>query len=88
MRKTLLLMILISAQSVFADWAENYPVGSDFPEISTEDQTKQVCHSFIKDGNIQYLNDCTHKLAGQTIEIPDWEMKSRCDVDVVGEPND
>ena len=31
-----------------------------------------VCHSFITDGNIQFLNDCTHDLAGQTIEIPQW----------------
>jgi hypothetical protein len=42
MRNAVLLMILIFAQPVFADWAENYPVGSDFPEISAEDQTKQV----------------------------------------------
>lgn len=27
------------------------------------------CHSFIKDGMIQYLNDCTHKLAGKTVEM-------------------
>jgi len=32
-----------------------------------------VCHSFIREGQIQYLNDCTHKLAGQTVAIPDWE---------------
>lgn len=31
------------------------------------------CHSFIKDGKIQFLADCTHKLAGQTVEIPDWD---------------
>lgn len=31
------------------------------------------CHSFITDGKIQYLDDCTHKLAGQTIELPDIE---------------
>ena len=31
----------------------------------------RVCHSFIKDGKIQFLNDCTHELAGNTIEIPD-----------------
>lgn len=30
-----------------------------------------VCHTFIRDGNIQYLGDCTHKLAGQTIPLPD-----------------
>lgn len=28
-----------------------------------------ICHSFIKNGKIQYLFDCTHKLKGQTIEM-------------------
>lgn len=32
-----------------------------------------VCHSFVTDGKIQFLSDCTHALAGQTVEIPDWE---------------
>lgn len=27
------------------------------------------CHSFIRDGKIQFLNDCTHESAGQTIEL-------------------
>jgi len=35
--------------------------------------TCTVCHSFIKNGNIQYLNDCTHKLAGQTIPLPELD---------------
>lgn len=30
-----------------------------------------ICHSFITDGKIQYLSDCTHELAGQMIELPD-----------------
>jgi len=29
------------------------------------------CHSFVTDGNIQFLDDCTHALAGQTVPIPD-----------------
>jgi hypothetical protein len=33
---------------------------------------KVVCHSFITDGTIQFLNDCTHALAGQTVPLPDW----------------
>ncbi|MEH6477690.1 MAG: DUF6527 family protein [Sneathiella sp.] len=35
---------------------------------------KQRCHSFVKDGKIQFLNDCFHELAGQTVELPehDW----------------
>lgn len=31
-----------------------------------------VCHSFISDGNIQFLSDCTHELAGKTVPIPEW----------------
>ena len=29
------------------------------------------CHTFIKDGNIQYLEDCEHILKGQTIPLPE-----------------
>lgn len=29
------------------------------------------CHIFVTDGKIQYLNDCTHELAGKTIEMED-----------------
>lgn len=31
-----------------------------------------VCHSFVTDGKIQFLGDCTHALKGQTVEIPEW----------------
>lgn len=30
-----------------------------------------VCHSFVTDGNIQFLGDCTHELAGQTVPLPE-----------------
>ena len=29
-----------------------------------------LCHSFVTDGQIQFLGDCTHKLAGQTVPLP------------------
>ena len=32
-----------------------------------------ICHSFIRDGMIQYLNDCTHHLKGMTVKMVDWE---------------
>lgn len=38
-----------------------------------EQLTKHVCHSYVKDGTIQFLSDCTHKLAGQTVEILEYE---------------
>ena len=31
-----------------------------------------VCHSFVVDGQMQMLGDCTHALAGQTVPIPPW----------------
>lgn len=32
---------------------------------------KRVCHSFVTDGKIKYLGDCTHQYKGQTIDLPD-----------------
>lgn len=29
------------------------------------------CHSFVKAGRIEFLNDSTHPMAGQTAELPD-----------------
>lgn len=34
---------------------------------------KLICHSFVCEGKIQFLSDCTHKLASQTIELPDMD---------------
>lgn len=33
------------------------------------------CHSFVTDGKIQFLSDCTHELAGQTVDLPEWECE-------------
>jgi hypothetical protein len=32
------------------------------------------CHSFVRDGRIEFLSDCTHELAGQTVNIPDLDI--------------
>ncbi len=31
-----------------------------------------ICHSFVRAGHIEFLADCTHDLAGQTVPIPLW----------------
>lgn len=31
-----------------------------------------VCHSFVRDGRIEFLPDCTHELAGQTVDLPEF----------------
>lgn len=30
-----------------------------------------ICHSFVRDGCIEFLGDCTHALAGQTVDLHD-----------------
>lgn len=42
----------------------------------TNEDKQQVCHSFVRDGKIQFLSDCTHNLAGKTIDVPDWNPES------------
>lgn len=34
---------------------------------------ERVCHSFIKDGQIQFMDDSTHALRGQTVALPPYE---------------
>lgn len=36
-----------------------------------------VCHSFVTNGQILFLQDCTHELAGQTVDIPDYPTKEQ-----------
>lgn len=33
---------------------------------------KPRCHLFLHAGKLQFLNDCEHKLAGQTVDLPDY----------------
>lgn len=44
----------------------------DGSDAGTDGAPPAVCHSFVTDGRIQFLGDCTHALAGQTVDLPDW----------------
>jgi hypothetical protein len=33
------------------------------------DPTPRVCHSYVRAGAIQFFGDCTHALAGQTVQL-------------------
>ena len=43
------------------------------PSISVTWGNDKLCHSFIVDGKIRYLKDCTHEFAGKTIDMEDIE---------------
>ncbi len=32
---------------------------------------EKICHSYVRDGMIWFLDDCTHDLAGQTVPLPE-----------------
>lgn len=39
---------------------------------------RPLCHSFVRSGQWQFLGDCEHALAGQTVPmvpLPDWLVK-------------
>jgi hypothetical protein len=35
-----------------------------------------ICHSYVRDGYIQFLPDSSHKLTGLTVPIPDFPPES------------
>jgi hypothetical protein len=53
----------------WCDWNREHPEGPTF--------RCGVCHSFVRDGQIQFLGDCTHRLVGQTVPLPPWPEAGR-----------
>lgn len=44
-------------------------------QLTTWGTLDMRCHTFITDGQIQFLDDCTHPLKGRTVPLPplpDW----------------
>lgn len=55
-------------------WNESLDKPTFTPSLLVfKDDPERRCHSFVTNGRIQFLTDCHHKLAGQTVELPDWE---------------
>lgn len=44
----------------------------DGADAGTDGAPPAVCHSFVTDGQMRFLGDCTHALAGQTVPIQPW----------------
>ena len=38
-----------------------------------EERAPRRCHSFVRDGRIEYLDDCTHAMKGQTVDLPEFD---------------
>lgn len=65
----------VFSPSLLVTWSEWTPNGAPADQGVW---VNHVCHSFIgcngaQPGQIIFLGDCTHPLAGQTVDIPQWE---------------
>lgn len=53
---------------------KNWPTEDEQARIMAGEHVEMkqfVCHSFVNDGRIQFLDDSTHHLKGQTVELLD-----------------
>lgn len=67
------------------DWNGDLQHPTLKPSINTHHPMGGICHSYITEGQIQYLEDCTHSFAGKTLDLedlPDWFINE------VGDPDD
>jgi len=56
-------------------WNEDFEKPTVKPSILMDmrGEDPKRCHSFVTDGKIRFLGDCSHNLKGRTVEIPDWD---------------
>lgn len=69
-----------SGHTINKSW--QYDGNKDLPTISPsvlltgttrEGEVYSRCHSFVKQGKIQFLDDCLHDMKGQTVDLPEIE---------------
>lgn len=59
------------------EWNDSYEAPTITPSIVIGHQDRDgnrvvECHSWVRDGRIEFLSDSAHKLAGQTVDLPEW----------------
>jgi hypothetical protein len=76
-----MLPVNTSLKSPSWSWDGNLELPTLSPSILTRGgvDLEQVCHSFLQAGVFDFLNDCTHSLAGQRVpmlDLPSWVQDS------------
>lgn len=41
--------------------------------MCNRDNPESRCHSYVRDGKIEFLGDCFHDLKNTTVELPEYE---------------
>jgi hypothetical protein len=64
----------MNSQNATWGWNGSMDKPTFTPSINcNKDEPEHRCHSFVRDGKIQFLGDCFHALKGQTVQLPEWE---------------
>ena len=53
------------------DWNNSVEAPTISPSILVFGEKR--CHSFVREGKIQFLDDCSHELAGKTVDLPEMD---------------
>ena len=59
--------------SILVTGPARFPTDDEVARITAGEKItlpQRRCHSFVREGRIQFLHDCTHALTGQTVELP------------------
>lgn len=70
-RPTFSPSVLVRGHAIETDDAGRWT--GEWKRDSAGNPVPLVCHSFVRDGQIQFLGDCTHELVGQTVDLPQME---------------
>lgn len=52
-------------------WNNSFDKPTFHPSLVAQSNGMTYCHSWIRDGRIEFLHDSVHHLAGQTVDLPD-----------------
>lgn len=56
--------------SIKVTWRE--PSDNPAEQLDDSKDIEKCCHSFVTNGQIEFLPDCTHELAGKTVPLPSF----------------
>lgn len=55
------------------EWNKSY----EHPTLTPSVNYRGKCHFHVMDGRLLFQQDCSHDLAGQIVEMPDWGSPHR-----------
>lgn len=73
-----LLLVKDIATDLYMAFDERWTFNGDYekptfsPSMKVNYGNGLITHCFVKNGNIQYLSDCTHDMAGKTVQCVDF----------------